>query len=314
MSGNNFQELVKVNFDQLFLFLDSQEFFYRFETCLRKIYFFDSAKLSESQSSSIQKYCAHPFLQILAGEGAYSLILQIISGLKSDVKGETEIFGQYKKFHEDYKSQLSIKRRSCYLPKHLEQLSSDCKFLRDKHIQKWGSQSYGSLSRKLLDKERPVLLLGSGQLAKEIAPWLSQINEKFLVIRQIPKTNEEFQEFRQIQEHQLADVSCYGNYEAEISKEMNLIIAAPVSNDYLEEKFLKKIKVNKIIDWRGEARLFQNAKNNYFHLDEVKQMLLESEQSLQHKISLVKEEIDLILQKHRNKMTLFPWGWDDICA
>jgi hypothetical protein len=59
----------------------------------------------------------------------------------------------------------------------IQRIFEDTKEIRSQYLQNLGGASYGSLVRMILgkqpeDKREPVLLLGAGQLAKSIAPYL----------------------------------------------------------------------------------------------------------------------------------------------
>jgi glutamyl-tRNA reductase len=293
--------------------------FVLFETCLRKIYFYDTTRfdstvgdlLCELQASQSNK---NDNFDIFENQKAYQFILEVISGLKSNIKGETEIFGQFKLFYEQFK--LKNLESSSFLDQVFSQLIQDCKFLREKHIKNWGSQSYGSLTRKLLDKQNPLLVIGKGQLAREMAPWLTQIPSKYLVVRDLQKKiDPEFQDFSQVLINDMSAISYSGR--------INLVIAAPLTHKELES-FMKSLKdrglaIHKVVDWRGGVELPINdeseiKKENYFHLSDIKNTLAESEETLNEKIKIVQIEISKMIEKFGKKVQLYPWGWDDICA
>jgi glutamyl-tRNA reductase len=61
----------------------------------------------------------------------------------------------------------------------VQRLFRDVKLVRSQHLSGIGSSSYGSMVRRLLDedsnpdvKHRPVLLVGAGQIAHAVAPWI----------------------------------------------------------------------------------------------------------------------------------------------
>lgn len=287
--------------------LEQQESsFIKFETCMRKIYFFQQAHLDKNQEQLLEKITRSSHFEYMNREVAYTFVLEVITGLKSNIKGETEIFGQFKAFCETVKSKKIL--GIGLLQQIFDQLIIDCKYLRDKHIKNWGSQSYGSLSRKLLDKGTPVFLLGSGQLAKEISPWLEQIPNKYLVVRDLTKTYEkEFQNFQKISYDNFRQLS--SGFDTTI----NLIIAAPLVNEDLS-RFFNRYRLKTIIDWRGDQKISSSLCETYFHLSHIKGALAESEESLSTKVNLVKQEIQVLVEKWGKKIQLNPWGWDDICA
>jgi glutamyl-tRNA reductase len=111
------------------------------------------------------------------GAAAYEFLLKLACGLQSRLAGETEIFGQIKQSWQQFS------RRDIALAQQLhatmQRLFRDVKELRSQYLSGIGSASYGSLVRRLLDAgddsagvSRPVLLIGAGQIANAVAPWV----------------------------------------------------------------------------------------------------------------------------------------------
>ena len=88
---------------------------------------------------------------------------------------ETEVFGQIKQAWRDFSGRASPLARQ--LSPWIQLLFQDAKAIRAQHLMNLGSASYGSLVRRLLGEETvpqgPTLLLGAGQLAQSVAPWLN---------------------------------------------------------------------------------------------------------------------------------------------
>ncbi|MCB0369785.1 MAG: hypothetical protein KDD45_10190, partial [Bdellovibrionales bacterium] len=95
-------------------------------------------------------------------------------------------------------------------------------------------------------------------------------------------------------------------------EEVHLVIAAPLTHKEIVN-LLEKLQTVKIIDWRGDDKLNLPGKE-YFHLSDLKNLLAESEESLNQKVELVRQEIVNLIEKFKKKVQLNPWGWDDICA
>ena len=108
---------------------------------------------------------------------------------------------------------------------------------------------------------------------------------------------------------------------------VNIVVAAPISNSCLET-IIEPMQVNKLIDWRGDQKIDFNINgrpkvdekvpakkiDEYFHLNDIKLVLAESEESLEEKVQVVQLEIQKMIENFRKKVQLNPWGWDDICA
>ena len=108
----------------------------------------------------------------LSGTEAYAYLLRLACGLESRLAGETEIFGQIK---ESWRAFSGVPGAlSGQLDNWVQRLFKDTKEIRAEHLSGLGSASYGSQVRRLLGRATagPTLLVGAGQLARAVAPWL----------------------------------------------------------------------------------------------------------------------------------------------
>jgi hypothetical protein len=106
-------------------------------------------------------------LECYSGPDAYAFLLRVTTGLASELAGETNIFGQVKRAWSPHL------HREVWLQCLLE----DAKDIRSRYLSGLGGHSYGRLVRRCLPEEpslvdRPLLLLGAGDLAQSVAPWL----------------------------------------------------------------------------------------------------------------------------------------------
>ena len=110
--------------------------------------------------------------QHMSGAEAYAFLLRFACGLESRMAGETEVFGQIKESWRDLSAAPSLLSRQ--LGSLVQALFQDTKEIRAAHLSKLGSASYGSQVRRVLGAASigPTLLVGAGQLAKAVAPWL----------------------------------------------------------------------------------------------------------------------------------------------
>jgi glutamyl-tRNA reductase len=106
------------------------------------------------------------------GADAYRFLLQLACGLESEIAGETEILGQIKQSWRDYEAAHATEARA--LRPWMQRLLQDTKEVRTEYVVGLGSATYGSLVRRLLGGSLtgPTLLLGAGQLAETILPFL----------------------------------------------------------------------------------------------------------------------------------------------
>jgi hypothetical protein len=110
--------------------------------------------------------------EILSGADAYRFLLRVSAGLESRIAGETDVFGQVKAAWKRHVHEC--RGLGHWMPKVFE----DTKEIRSAYLQNVGGASYGSLVRLLLRQLTlaggPVALLGAGQLARAVAPFLAE--------------------------------------------------------------------------------------------------------------------------------------------
>jgi hypothetical protein len=106
------------------------------------------------------------------GADAYRFLLQLACGLESEIAGETEILGQIKQAWRDHED--SHAESAPALRPWMQRLLQDTKEIRSEYVVSLGSATYGSLVRRLLGSTLPgpTLLIGAGQLAETILPFL----------------------------------------------------------------------------------------------------------------------------------------------
>jgi Glutamyl-tRNAGlu reductase, N-terminal domain len=140
-------------------------------TCQRSVavlYGFEALVAARAQ------FPADGALEQFEGAAAYAFLLRICCGLESKLVAETEIFGQIKQAWRDFSAGGS--RLAQQLGPWMQHLFRDAKEIRAQHLGSLGSASYGSQVRRLLGDDAaagPTLLIGAGQLAQAIAPWLT---------------------------------------------------------------------------------------------------------------------------------------------
>ena len=121
-----------------------------------------------------QQFPADGALESFQGADAYAFLLRFAAGLESKLVAETEIFGQIKQAWREFCERGSPLARQ--LSPWVQLLFQDAKAVRAQYLGNLGSASYGSQVRRLLGDEAnegPTLLVGAGQLAQAVAPWLT---------------------------------------------------------------------------------------------------------------------------------------------
>ncbi len=117
------------------------------------------------------------------GSDAYSLLLEVICGLKSSIIAETEIVQQFKKTYREY---ISRPDRNSHLMKILERVFKDSKKVRANHLLAVGGRSYASICKKIVKQKsnaKRILIVGSGALAKDIVKLCSKEYELHISAR-----------------------------------------------------------------------------------------------------------------------------------
>lgn len=142
---------------------------FQIDTCQRRVALLMDAAVLERLRSHLP---ADGAVQIFSGAEAYAFLLRFACGLESRLVAETEIFGQIKLAWRAYELAAGSLRRA--LAPLMRQLFQDTKAIRAQHLSATGSASYGSQVRRLLrdGASGPALLVGAGQLAHSVAPWI----------------------------------------------------------------------------------------------------------------------------------------------
>jgi glutamyl-tRNA reductase len=142
-------------------------------TCQRTVAIGIGAELNRQIVGALQ---GRALLESHEGAAAYGFLLRLACGLESKLAGETEIFGQLKECWAVFSARDVPLARE--LGGTVQRLFRDVKQVRSRHLSGIGSASYGSMVRRLLDggdaggAVRPVLLIGAGQIAHAVAPWI----------------------------------------------------------------------------------------------------------------------------------------------
>lgn len=141
------------------------------DTCQRRV-----AVLGGRDALALARhdFPADGVLESFEGADAYAFLLRFACGLESKLVAETEIFGQIKQAWREFSERGSpLAQRLSPL---IQLLFQDAKAIRAGYLGNLGSASYGSQVRRLLGDDAaggPTLLLGAGQLAQSVAPWLT---------------------------------------------------------------------------------------------------------------------------------------------
>lgn len=264
------------------------------QTCLRKIIFFDSPEAE-------QFFQSKEILELKKEQQALQFLIEVLCGLQSKVIGETEIFGQFKKFIETPEAKkISFFRN----PSFIQFIFQQVKELREKYLLGLAVNSYGSLIRKKCIQDGEISLIGYGQLAQEIIPWLKKSKKIHVHVRK----SERYQPTEQLAFHDLTSQPL----------QSVVILAAPVESVVLES-ILKNKHVEQIIDCRALDQTQYSLKNKISarHIIELKDIFnsLENEKiKFQKILPAIKSEIFERAEGYIFKVQHRPHGWEDLCG
>lgn len=111
-------------------------------------------------------------MELHSGVRAYRLLLEVVTGLRSAVCGETNVYGQFRRAWQEALNRQPGDITQPVAPL-IEALFGDARQVRQQHLQGVGGNSYGSLARRLLAPARGarVLFIGTGELARSMLPF-----------------------------------------------------------------------------------------------------------------------------------------------
>ncbi len=210
------------------------------ETCLRQILLGHASAFSRVELQDDD--------EMLSDRRAYQFLLEVVCGLHSKIQGENEIVGQFKKrFHASPLPELFKSRFS----RLLQSLLSDMKQVRTQFPLNSGVHSYGSFVRKAALGAMPVTILGTGELAASILPWVLKENDRVRVLfRSEAGRDRLLAGIRESAEK--IDFTSLG--ERLIPFTGTLVIAAPIEAKEVLRKFSESGSVPaQIIDFRREC-------------------------------------------------------------
>jgi glutamyl-tRNA reductase len=267
-------------------------------TCLRQILF--------THHEEFEQHQIYDSDLVLTSTEAVAFLAEVLCGLKSPVFGETEVFGQFKIFLDA-------------TPKNNPVISSQAKWirfvfelvknLRTEHIKNTGSNSYGSTLRKLTRDVSQLSIIGAGQLATEILPWISKNKKIQLHVRNTEKYEELSIKFPEVKITKL--------YSNDTSFDKALIIAAPIDNaDLIASIERAENKPEFIYDLRasGFEELSKSLKHiKMLSLSDFFEIFNEDKVKFENLKIKISQIIQQRCEDYSNRSEIRPHGWDDLC-
>jgi len=273
------------------------------QTCLRRILLLnksDGAAFVPSLPENSEAY---------EGKDAYGFLLEVICGLQSPLVGETAVLGQFKEFCAMAKFPQSdwghfLRQVTC-------DLLVDAKRVRHGHLEGLGSQSYGGLVRQYLKGVPSVFVLGAGQLAQEILPWLTGKTDVAVFYRKTGRAEDLSRQYPQLRLHQLTAADAHAD-----ERETAIVIVAPLAADQIEKWIaLQTTPFVKILDLRGDADSDPiHASIPVIRLAELFAALKNDRGKVTAQVSAARTEIRKAVQRLAAQAQFRPFGWEDLCA
>ncbi len=227
--------------------------------------------------------------EILENEAAIRFLIEVLCGLHSPVFGETEVFGQFKKFIE------SIPKNHLFFaqPGLLQFVLKTVKSIRTTYLKSLGGLSYGHIIRKRLDLEKDITVWGYGQLAKEVFPWLEKHTIQLIV-----RSPENYPiDLKPIKKENRVKTNVH-------------IIAAPLHDDEVL-KILQDRKTEIIIDLRGHTQLSHPKVISLFEImQEIEKIKSEQKQVLPD----CQKAVETFVEEFYSASLHRPFGWEDLCS
>ena len=273
------------------------------QTCLRRITLLhkseDPTLISTLPDSS----------EIYEGQAAYNFLLEVICGLRSPLVAETAVMGQFKEFCAS--ARFPMNEWGAFLRRLTSDLLVDAKRVRARHLEGLGSQSYGGLVRQHLKGVPSVMVLGAGQLAEEILPWIVGKTDVTVCARNLEHAKALTE---QIDEIHLAQFSA--GQAIEETRETAVVIAAPIKAVDVEAWMqAQTTPFVKLIDLRGEAESDPiHSSLPVIRLSEMFAALQNERPKLIARVAAARDEITKAAQRLIEQAQFRPFGWEDLCA
>jgi glutamyl-tRNA reductase len=279
------------------------------QTCLRRILFLNRNENRALIDAAERDALRTGSVEIYRGRDAYGFLLEVICGLNSPLVCETAVMGQFRDFCAH--ARFPNTAWGWFLRQFTSNVLIDAKRVRHDHLQGIGSQSYGSLVRQHVKGMPTVAVLGAGQLAREILPWLIGKTTARLFYRNWQHAKDLLNEYPEVHLDQYsADDAGWEQ------KETGLVIAAPLKASEVESWVrAQSSSFSKCLDLRGDAATDPiSLPIPVIKLSELFDALRIERQRLEGRVEAARGAIKQLVQRQSNQAQFRPFGWEDLCA
>ena len=273
------------------------------QTCLRRIVLLhksESAALTADLPAGSETY---------EGQDAYNFLLEVICGLQSPLLGETAVMGQFKEFCAT--ARFPMNEWGAFLRRMTSDLLVDAKRVRCRHLEGLGSQSYGGMVRQHLKGIPSVMVLGAGQLAEEILPWIVGKTDVTVCARTPERAKGLLEQHCEIQLTQFTLEAAQTE-----DRPTAIVIAAPLKASAVAEWIaLQSTPFVKVLDLRGEAETDPlTCSLPVIRLSEMFAAVKNDRPKLAARVAAARDEIRKAAQRLIEQAQFRPFGWEDLCA
>jgi glutamyl-tRNA reductase len=261
-------------------------------TCLRDVVFLDGAATPVTDASET----------LVRDADAYALLVEIVSGLRSPIVGETEVQSQFKAFLDslDATEHGAVKRLG-------QRVLADAKTVRHEHLQGVGAHSYGHLAAQHVPTGSRVAVIGTGALAAEVLVALGHDRVIDQWGRHAPEPRGE--RFRFFGDAVRAD--------ARVEVPTAVIVAAPVDAASLDAVLACYPSLVAIVDLRasGERTPLPPAPGAItVTLQDLFDAAPPACAAAATRLQAARGDIARLARAYERREELRPFGWDDLCA
>jgi len=244
-----------------------------------------------------------------SGQAAYNFLLEVICGLRSPLVAETAVMGQFKEFCAT--AAFPRNEWGAFLRRLTSDLLVDAKRVRSSHLEGLGSQSYGGMVRQHLKGVPSVIVLGAGQLAEEILPWIVGKTDVTVCARNVDRAKTLTADFPQLHVAQFQLATALDE-----TRETAVVIAAPIGASEVKQWMAaQSIPFVKVIDLRGEAETDSlNSDLPVVRLSEMFAALKSERPKLAARVAAARDDIKQAAQRLIEQAQFRPFGWEDLCA
>ncbi|NDG85864.1 MAG: hypothetical protein EBX52_12625 [Proteobacteria bacterium] len=254
------------------------------------------------------------------GPDAYEFLLRFACGLESEIKGETDVFGQLKgaiKAFLDSHADLEQDQVSLF-----SRLFEDTKEIRSQYLQGIGGNTYGALARRVLapSPSSRVLILGAGQISKSIAPYLA--DSRLTVFNRSQERLMDLQAALLQKGYDRIHYSSDPEDLASLIREADLVILATPAGSPLDETVIleagrieTKSRPN-LLHLGGQAHELNAFKNGGIHVLSLSDLFALEKEQTGFREQQIKQAVDAcrrraILRSMARSIRI-PHGWEDL--